>query len=103
MAVKRFGPNRALGTALVLWSACTIGTGFVRNYGEAIAARMLLGVCEAGVSPSFAFIFATVYDRSSTAKRIAMGNICNTVAGAFGGLFAYAIQTMGEQRGLAGM
>lgn len=102
MAVKRWGPNKVLGTALIMFSACTIGTGFVRSYGQAIAARMLLGACEAGISPSFAFIFATIYDRGSTAKRITMGNICNTVAGAFGGLFAYAIQTMGDQRGIEG-
>ncbi|KAF6831054.1 major facilitator superfamily transporter [Colletotrichum plurivorum] len=101
MAVKRFGPNRALGTALIAWSACTLATGFIHNYGGAIACRMLLGACEAGVSPSFAYIFSTIYDRSSTAKRIAMGNICNTVAGAFGGLFAYGIQMMGKQRGIA--
>lgn len=102
MAIKRFGPDKVLGTALVLFSICTIGTGFIRNYHEAIVLRMLLGAAEAGVSPGFAFIFSTIYDRSSTAKRIAMGNVCNTVAGAFGGLFAYAIQLMGYQRGLEG-
>lgn len=102
MAVKRFGPNKALGTALVLWSIVTVCTGFIRNYHEAIIVRMLLGACEAGVSPSFAFIFTTIYPRGSTAKRVMLGNLCNTVAGAFGGLFAYAIQTMGERRGLAG-
>ncbi|SPO06473.1 related to allantoate transport protein [Cephalotrichum gorgonifer] len=101
MAIKRWGPNKVLGTALVLFSVCTIGTGFIKNYHQAIVLRMLLGAAEAGVSPGFAYIFSTIYDRGSTAKRIAMGNICNTVAGAFGGLFAYGIQTMGAQRGLA--
>lgn len=100
MAINRFGPNKALGTALVLWSAVTIGSGFVRTYGQAIAGRLLLGACEAGVSPGFAYLFATIYPRSSTAKRIAMGNIANTISGAFGGLFAYAIQTMGTRRGI---
>lgn len=102
MAVKRFGPNKVLGTALVLWSIVTISTGFIRSYRDAIAVRMLLGACEAGVSPGFAYLFATIYDRSSAAKRIVLGNLTNTVAGAFGGLFAYAIQTMGERRGIAG-
>ncbi|KAF9882166.1 putative high-affinity nicotinic acid transporter protein [Colletotrichum karsti] len=101
MAVKRWGPNKVLGIALVSWSVVTLCTGFIHSYAAAIVTRMLLGACEAGVSPSFAFIFATIYDRSSTAKRIAMGNICNTVAGAFGGLFAYGIQMMGSQRGIA--
>lgn len=102
MAVKRFGPNKTLGVALVAWSIVTIGTGFIHNFAQAIAVRLLLGACEAGVSPSFAYLFATIYPRTSSAKRIMIGNLCNTVAGAFGGLFAYAIQTMGERRGIAG-
>lgn len=101
MAVKRFGPNRILTVALVGWSCVTIGTGFVRNYHQAIAARMLLGAFEAGVAPGIAFIFSTIYDRESTAKRIALINMANATSGAFGGLFAYGIQYMGARRGLA--
>jgi MFS family permease len=103
MAVKRFGPNKVLCAALVSWSVVTVGTGFIRNYGDAIAARMLLGACEAGVAPGFAFIFSTIYPQESTAKRIALTNLANATSGAFGGLFAYAIQTMGKQRGLEGI
>jgi MFS family permease len=102
MAVKRFGPNKVLATALVLWSAVTIGTGFIRNYHEAIVVRILLGACEAGVAPGFAFVFSSIYPRESTAKRIALTNLANATSGAFGGLFAYAIQTMGARNGLAG-
>lgn len=100
MGVKRFGPNYAIATAFVGWCIVTIGTGFVRNYGQAIACRMLLGAFEAGVAPGFAFIFSTIYDRKSTAKRIALINCANATSGAFGGLFAYSIQRMGAQRGL---
>lgn len=101
MAVKRFGPNRALGTALVLWSGVTLGTAFVQNYGQAIAVRMLLGACEAGISPSFAFLFATIYPREAAAKRVMMTNLANCTSGAFGGLFAWGVQQMGTRRGLA--
>ncbi len=101
MAIKRWGPNKALGTALVLWSAVTLGTAFVKTYGQAVAARTLLGACEAGVSPGFAYLFSTTYPQTSVGKRLMMGNLANCVAGAFGGLFAYGVQTMGERRGLA--
>ncbi|KIV97276.1 hypothetical protein PV10_01044 [Exophiala mesophila] len=99
-AVKRFGPNFVITTALVGWCAATIATGFVQNYHQALACRMLLGLFEAGVAPAFTFIFSTIYSRESTAKRVALINFSNAVSGAFGGMFAYAIQTMGEQRGL---
>lgn len=101
MAVKRFGPNGVLTAAMAGWALVTIGTGFVRNYHQAIACRMLLGAFEAGVAPGFAFIFSTIYDRQSTAKRIALINVANATSGAFGGLFAYGIQRMGAQKGLA--
>lgn len=100
MAVKRFGPNNVIVIALIGWCSVTIGTGFIQNYHQAIACRMLLGAFEAGVAPAFAFIFSTIYDRDSTAKRIALINLANATSGAFGGLFAYGIQTMGAKRGL---
>jgi MFS family permease len=102
MAVKRFGPNIVLGAALTSWSVVTLGTGFVQNYHQAIACRMLLGACEAGVAPGLAYIFSTIYPQESVAKRIAMTNFANATSGAFGGLIAYGIQMMGEQRGISG-
>lgn len=99
-AVKRFGPNFVITTALFGWCIATIATGFVQNYHQALACRMLLGLFEAGVAPAFTFIFSTIYSRESTAKRVALINYSNAVSGAFGGMFAYAIQTMGKQRGL---
>lgn len=101
LAVKRFGANRALGTALLLWSCVTLATAFVKTYGQAIAVRMLLGACEAGVSPSFAYLFATIYPQRLAGKRVMMTNLANCTSGAFGGLFAYAVQQMGERRGIA--
>jgi MFS family permease len=99
-AVKRYGPNYVITVALFGWCIATIATGFVKNYGQALACRMLLGLFEAGVAPAFTFIFSTIYSRESTAKRVALINFSNAVSGAFGGMFAYAIQTMGTRRGL---
>jgi hypothetical protein len=101
LAVKRFGANKSLGTALVLWSFCTLGTAFIQTYGQAIAVRMLLNAFEAGLAQSFAYLFSTIYPRETAGKRIMTTNLAMCISGAFGGLFAYAVQTMGTQRGLA--
>ncbi|KAF4965346.1 hypothetical protein FSARC_6841 [Fusarium sarcochroum] len=101
MAIKKFGPNKALGTSLILWSIVTLGTAFIQNYPQAIVVRMLLGACEAGVSPGFSYLFSTIYPRQYAGKRIMMTNLANCTSGAFGGLFAYAVQSMGTRRGLA--
>lgn len=100
IAIKHFGANRALGTALILWSVCTLGVAFVQNYAQAIVVRMLLGACEAGISPGFAYLFSTIYPQRKAGKRVMMTNLANCTSGAFGGLFAYAVQTMGKRRGL---
>ncbi|KAI0161789.1 major facilitator superfamily domain-containing protein [Hypoxylon sp. FL1284] len=101
LAVRRFGADRALGAALVAWSAVTLATAFARTYAQALGLRLLLGACEAGISPGFAYLFATIYPRRAAGKRVMMTNLANCTSGAFGGLFAYAVQTMGARRGLA--
>jgi MFS family permease len=100
MAVKRFGPNKVLAIALVSWSAVTIGTGFIHNYHQAIACRLLLGLTEAGTVPALTFIVSTIYNRHDQAKRIATLYIASAASGAFGGLIAYGIQSMGARHGL---
>lgn len=101
LAVRRFGANKAIGTAFVLWSLCTLGTAFIHTYGQAIAVRMLLNAAEAGLAQSFAYLFSTIYPRETAGKRIMTTNLAQCISGSFGGLFAYAVQTMGERRGLA--
>jgi len=49
-AVDRLGPRRAMGFAMVLWSAAQIGAGFVSTLGQFVAARLALGV---GESPMY--------------------------------------------------
>jgi hypothetical protein len=55
---------------------------------------MLLNAAEAGLAQAFAFLFSTIYPRELAGKRIMTTNLAQCISGAFGGLFAYAIQTM---------
>lgn len=101
LATRRWGAKKAIGTAFVLWSLCTLGTAFVQTYGQTIACRMLLNAAEAGLAQAFAFLFSTIYPRELAGKRIMTTNIAQCISGAFGGLFAYAVQTMGNRHGFA--
>lgn len=101
MAVKRFGANNVLALALISWSVVTLGTGFIRNYGQAILVRLLLGAAEAGLVPALSFVQSTIWDRKSQAKRVSLLYMSICLSGAFGGLIAYGIQTTGERHGLA--
>ncbi|KAH6719730.1 high-affinity nicotinic acid transporter-like protein [Leptodontidium sp. MPI-SDFR-AT-0119] len=101
LAVRKFGAKAALGTAFLLWSASTLGTAFIHNYAQAIVVRMILNAAEAGLAQGFAYLFSTIYPRELAGKRIMTTNLAQTISGAFGGLFAYAVQTMGTRRGLS--
>ncbi|RDW75399.1 hypothetical protein BP6252_06541 [Coleophoma cylindrospora] len=101
MAVKRYGANSILMVAMIGWSAVSLGTGFVKNYHQAIAMRVLLGMFEAALFPSLTFIVSTAYRREQQGQRIAILYGSTAVSGAFGGLLAYAIQLMGSRKGLA--
>lgn len=101
LAVKRYGANLVLAIAIVCWSAVVIGTGFIHNYTQAIVVRLLLGFTEAGVIPAITFLLSTIYPRESQGKRVAFIYGATALAGAFGGLIAYGIQTMGDRLGLA--
>ena len=101
LAVQRFGARTTIGTAFVLWSFCTLGTAFIHTYPQAIAVRMLLSIFEAGLAQGFAYVYCDIYPRALVGKRIMTENLAQCISGSFGGLFAYAVQTMGTQRGLA--
>jgi sugar phosphate permease len=49
-AIDRFGPRRALGFGLVLWSIAQLSAGFVGSLGQFVAARVALGF---GESPMY--------------------------------------------------
>ncbi|KAK2748127.1 hypothetical protein FQN57_001251 [Myotisia sp. PD_48] len=100
MAIKKFGANRVLATAMISWSILTLGTGFVKTYHQCLAMRLLLGVAEAGLFPCLTFIVSMIYARQQQAKRIAALYAGIAISGAFGGLIAYGIQMMGDRHGL---
>ncbi|PGH09889.1 hypothetical protein AJ80_07599 [Polytolypa hystricis UAMH7299] len=100
MAIKKFGANKVLATAMVCWSVVTLGTGFVQNYHQCLALRLLLGVFEAGLFPCLSFLISMIYSRESQAKRVAALYGAIALSGAFGGLIAYGIQLMGDRHGL---
>ncbi|CAN8105066.1 unnamed protein product [Discula destructiva] len=101
LAIKAWGVNRTMATAIVGWSAITIGTGFAHNYHHFIACRLLLGVFESCIAPAGYFIISTIYPRAMQAKRTASINYGIAISGAFGGLIAYGVQLMGVRHGLA--
>ncbi|KIV96100.1 hypothetical protein PV10_00004 [Exophiala mesophila] len=100
VAVPYFGIHRVLAVAGLGWGVVTLGTGFIHNYGQAIATRVLLGIFEAALVPCLVFIISLIWPRESQAKRVGFIYIASSISGGFGGLIAYAIQISGTRHGL---
>ncbi|WP_296172300.1 MFS transporter [uncultured Brevundimonas sp.] len=47
----RFGRVRTMAASCVVWSVCSIACGFSQNFGQMAAARMGVGIGEAGGAP----------------------------------------------------
>jgi MFS family permease len=88
--------NLLIGGSPGIASMCQ---GFAKNRGGLIAARFFIGVFEAGFVPGCAYLMSMFYKRHEFQKRFSLFWVAGLVAGAFGGLLAYALDHM---KGLGG-
>ena len=88
--LDRIGPKRALGVALVLWSAAQAAAGLMRGFAPFAAVRALLGVGEAPMFPAAA---AVVRDWFRPHQRTSATGVWNS-APAVGNALAPPILTL---------
>ncbi|KLO13926.1 MFS general substrate transporter [Schizopora paradoxa] len=97
--MKRLSPSLWLTFLITMWGVVTLLHGFVRNYGQLVACRVILGVFEAGLAPGMAYYLSSWYKKSELGTRVAIYCTAATLAGAIGGLLAAGISRM---NGVAG-
>jgi MFS family permease len=101
MIIKRVRPSIYICTLMFLWGIVNMCMGFVHSYEALVGLRFLLGVFEAGVLPGIIYVTSMYYKRHEYQRRMSFFFCSTVVAGAFGGLLAYAIAEMGGKAGLA--
>jgi MFS family permease len=87
---------------MIAWGVVMIGMGFVQNFAGLLAARIVLGIAEAGLFPGVAFFLTQWYRRFEISFRVALFFSAATIAGAFGGLLARLINLMDGTAGYEG-
>lgn len=103
LVLRKVRPSLYLSSLMFCWGVINMCMGFVHSYAALVALRVLLGVFEAGVLPGIVYVSSMYYKRHEYQKRMSFFFCSTVVAGAFGGLLAYAIAkistpTMGPWR-----
>ncbi|KAG1745280.1 major facilitator superfamily domain-containing protein [Suillus lakei] len=80
---KRFNPRRWLGYFAIAWGLSSTLMATTFNFPSLIAARLALGLCEAGFGPTLVLYFSFYYTKAEYGSRIAYLFGFATVAGAF--------------------
>jgi MFS family permease len=92
--LKRTTPKLWLPTLMLLWGIVATLMGVSQNFGGFLVARFFLGVTESGLFPGVVFYLSMWYKRTESHYRVALFFSAASLAGAFGGVFAYGIGFM---------
>ncbi|KAI5304041.1 hypothetical protein KEM56_006916 [Ascosphaera pollenicola] len=102
LLLQYFHPSRYLATITTLWGIIATLCGVTQNYAGIICCRIALGIVEAGLFPGLVAYMTLWYSKKEIALRIGYLFSSAAIAGAFGGLLAYAIGHMDGVSGQSG-
>lgn len=100
--LKKLSPSIWLPSIMLAWGLVMTLMGLVKNYNGLLAARIFLGVTEAGLYPGVAYYLTLFYKRDELQFRQSLFNSAASSAGAFSGILAWAIAKMDGLGGLKG-
>lgn len=87
--LKRVGPRLWLPSVTLAWGIVSTLQGIVVNKEGFYVVRTFLGITEGALFPGVVFYFSMWYKRSERVYRISLFFSAASLAGAFGGIFAY--------------
>ncbi|KAK0554230.1 hypothetical protein OC846_000939 [Tilletia horrida] len=102
IVLKRTSPPLWLPTLTLTWGIVMVLHGVVTNQRSFYAVRFFLGLTESGLFPGICYIYSMFYRREERHYRISLMFSGAALAGAFGGLFAYALGLMNGVGGKRG-
>ena len=100
IVLKRTSPKFWLPTLTVIWGVVTTLQGIIHNLTGFFVIRFFLGIAEGGLFPGVIFYLGFFYLRGERQLRVSFFFSAAALAGAFGGVLAWAIAHM---KGVAGL
>ncbi|KAH8809451.1 major facilitator superfamily domain-containing protein [Xylogone sp. PMI_703] len=102
IVLKITRPSVWISVLMFLWGIVITLTGIVHSYSGLLAVRIFLGVAEAGFFPAATYLLTIWYVRYEVQSRMVFFYAAVSLAGAFSGILAFAIQKMDGVGGLSG-
>ncbi|KAI9279698.1 major facilitator superfamily domain-containing protein [Umbelopsis sp. AD052] len=93
LLMKCFRPSYTLAGTMVIFGFFSLSVAGATDSTSLIVLRFFLGVFEAGIGPGVPLYLSFWYERDEMAKRVSAYFSFSTIAGALGGLVAYATFT----------
>jgi MFS family permease len=88
----RASRTRIVAGGIALWSAATVASGFARGFGQLFAARMMVGVGEAALSPCAMSLIADSFPPEKRGKPVGLYSTALALAVGLSGLIgAYVL------------
>ncbi|KAM3522068.1 hypothetical protein NHJ13051_005883 [Beauveria bassiana] len=91
LLIARLPVGKYLTANTAFWGATVAVTAACTNFGGLMAARFLLGVAEATITPGFMFLTSTWYTRDEMPTRVGMWFAGNSVGGLVSSLLAFGV------------
>ncbi|XP_006461260.1 hypothetical protein AGABI2DRAFT_192788 [Agaricus bisporus var. bisporus H97] len=89
-------------SCVVAWGAVSFSMGFVKNWQQLTALRLLLGVFEACYFPAMVYLISTWYKRHEVQKRMAAFYLISICISGLSPIFAWALSLLDGKRNIAG-
>ncbi|KAK4942804.1 hypothetical protein LTR10_017564 [Elasticomyces elasticus] len=102
IVLKLMRPSLWITILMLSWGVVMTLQGIVQNYHGLIITRTLLGLTESGFFPAATYLLTTWYCRFEVQTRLSIFFSAASMAGAFSGLLAFAIEKMDGIAGLGG-
>ncbi|KAE9381070.1 putative MFS transporter [Stipitochalara longipes BDJ] len=97
LVLRRISPKIWLPALTVMWGIVTMCLGFVKNYAGFMAVRAVLGITEGGLLPGIVLYLSGMYTRGEMALRLGLFYTAASLSGAFGGLLARGLTSIGKR------
>ncbi|GAA5898681.1 hypothetical protein JCM6882_000895 [Rhodosporidiobolus microsporus] len=92
MILARSRPSVYLSICVFIWGVVCMSTGFVKNYHQLLAVRIVLGFTESPYFPGALFLLSSWYTKKELAFRTAFMYTGSLLSGAFSGFISAGVE-----------